>query len=252
MIDNLIGLVGDLFEGGRAKNKPGRKRPTFRDSRRALRTRRLRFCQVASLETLEPRALLSANFGQLAAAIDAGDPTPPSMPTNLVGQVSGNSAVNLSWSPSEDLESGIKEYHIFRAGSQVGTSLTTTFNDPNAPLGATFAYDVTAVNNDGLESLHSAPLSLTGYRDGVSPTPSYAGTQDTYIDGTEQEDHKIFGQQPIIKVDGKAPSDEQAGLIEWDLSGILPGSTVKNASITLNVTNAPPIACSVFRASVEA
>ena len=69
---------------------------------------------------------VSANSTFKTAA--AADTVPPSTPTGLTATAVSATQINLSWNPSTD-NVGVTGYQIFRNGTQVGTSTTTTFSD---------------------------------------------------------------------------------------------------------------------------
>src|ERR1044071_8173403 len=54
----------------------------------------------------------------------------PSVPTGLSATPVSQSQINLTWSASTDTGgSGLAGYRIYRGGTQVGTSATTSFSD---------------------------------------------------------------------------------------------------------------------------
>jgi fibronectin type 3 domain-containing protein len=87
------------------------------------------------------------------------DGTPPTPPTDLSATATSDPHVDLTWSASEDPESGVAEYRVFRDGSHVGTTATATYEDTDVDPGTTYEYTVTAINGQGLESDPSDPAS---------------------------------------------------------------------------------------------
>jgi hypothetical protein len=76
------------------------------------------------------------------------------------------------------------------------------------------------------------------FQDGVSPTPAYAGTRDTYI--SQDQPTTNFCSLPTLRVDGDDPPGtgrDLRTLLQWDLSAIPAGSEVKSATVAINVTN---------------
>ncbi len=71
-----------------------------------------------------PRPPLRPN-GPPISEKPVGDTTPPSSPTNLRVSTSGLYAVNMSWDPASDAESGIK-YYVYAIGT--GTTISTEGN----------------------------------------------------------------------------------------------------------------------------
>ena len=90
------------------------------------------------------------------------DTTPPSVPTNLAGQalLSPTSEISLTWTASSDPRSDVDHYVIYRNGSAIGTSTTTSYVDTTISAGTNYTYTVTAVNRDGYESAQSAVLGI--------------------------------------------------------------------------------------------
>jgi PKD repeat protein len=88
------------------------------------------------------------------------DTTPPSVPTNLAASGVTTTSATISWSPSSDPETGVKNYKVFRDGALVGSPSATSFTDSGLTPDTTYTYRVSAVNNVNLESAQSAPLSV--------------------------------------------------------------------------------------------
>lgn len=89
------------------------------------------------------------------------DTTPPTVPTGLGAAATSPTSVDLTWSASSDPESGVASYNIYRDGSPVGSSTTTSFTDTGVQGGITYSYQVSAVNGEGLESGRSTAASVT-------------------------------------------------------------------------------------------
>ncbi len=89
------------------------------------------------------------------------DTTPPTLPQNIIAIAQSESTINLTWEGSDDPESGISNYKIYRDDINVGQSTSTFFLDTGLSEGTTYTYEVTAVNGTGLESAKSVPVSAT-------------------------------------------------------------------------------------------
>jgi hypothetical protein len=87
-----------------------------------------------------------------------GDVTPPSVPKNLKAVVS-TSYVNLSWSASTD-SIGVSGYKIFRNGTYLNASLSTSYQDSGLNAG-TYTYAVAAYDATGNTSAQSASQTVT-------------------------------------------------------------------------------------------
>ena len=82
------------------------------------------------------------------------DTLPPTVPTNLAGQalLSPTAEISLTWSASSDPRSDVAYYEIYRDGSTIGTSTTTSYTDTTIAAGTNYTYTVAAVNRDGYQS----------------------------------------------------------------------------------------------------
>ena len=97
------------------------------------------------------------------------DATPPTVPQNLVATPLGTERIDLAWSASEDPETRVAEYRVFRDGSEVGTTAQTVYQDDGLSPATEYEYFVVAVNGDGLESQPSATASAKTF-DGTGPS----------------------------------------------------------------------------------
>ncbi len=101
-----------------------------------------------------------------------GDTTPPSVPTNLSADTTAGN-VKLTWAASTDTASGVKTYHVYRDGVEIGTPpTTTTITDPNVTAGTTYKYTVAAEDNAGNVSAKSSPPLSVQIDQGPPPPPS--------------------------------------------------------------------------------
>ncbi len=85
------------------------------------------------------------------------DHTPPSVPTGLKAVREGDKG-KLSWNPSEDNESGVDCYKIYRDGVCIDLSASASYEDA---VNGRHKYQVRAVNNNDLDSGKSAAVTLT-------------------------------------------------------------------------------------------
>jgi chitodextrinase len=89
-----------------------------------------------------------------------GDTDPPSVPTGLIVDSATVSAVDISWNASTDTQGVVASYRIFRDGTEVGTSTTTSFTDTTVQANKTYQYTVSAIDDAGNESNPSATLQV--------------------------------------------------------------------------------------------
>jgi chitodextrinase len=85
---------------------------------------------------------------------------PPTQPHNLTATGVTFDQVNLSWDASTDVSLPIS-YEVRRDGVLIDTVPDTTFSDTERTAGATYSYEVTALDAFGNASLPSAPLPVT-------------------------------------------------------------------------------------------
>lgn len=163
------------------------------------------------------------------------DQTPPSVPTGLsVAEAIAGGNVNLvlSWSPSVDAESGVKDYRVYRGGTLVATVTTPTYTDVSVSAASIAEYRVSARNADDAESTQSQTLYIAQLQDGVSSGGAYTGTADTWLN--ENNATQQNGADNAISIDGQNPLEE-LGLIRWDLAPIPAEAQVQRASLVLNI-----------------
>jgi hypothetical protein len=90
--------------------------------------------------------------------IDSGAPTVPG--AGGAAAVS-TSSVEVTWTPSSDIVSGVAYYAIYRGGSLIATSSTPTFTDSGLTPGQTYGYQISAFDRAGLESARTAVFAAT-------------------------------------------------------------------------------------------
>ena len=98
-----------------------------------------------------------------------GDTSPPTAPTGLSATAVSPGRVDLSWTASDD-DVGVTGYKIFRDGTQVGSSTTTSFADTTALPQTSYTYTVSAFDAAGNDSPPSDPASVTTPGDTTPPS----------------------------------------------------------------------------------
>src|SRR5215212_8825434 len=91
----------------------------------------------------------------LAACGELTGPASPSTPTNVVVTLASATSAAVSWTPSP-LNDGVISYSIYRNGTKVGESATTTFTDTGLAQQTTYVYSVAANCKGGIVSDRSA------------------------------------------------------------------------------------------------
>jgi phospholipase C len=136
------------------------------------------YTAAASGDSLDLRVFQQANAaaGQsfevdnLSLVTGSTDTTPPTVPTGVSATVNGPTEIDLGWSPSSDA-GGVSGYTIYRNGSPVGTSTTTSYTDTGLSAGTTYSYTVDAVDTSNNRSAQSSPpVTATTAADTTVPT----------------------------------------------------------------------------------
>jgi chitodextrinase len=89
-----------------------------------------------------------------------GDTQAPTAPTNLTAAAASSSQINLSWTASTD-NVGVTGYDIYRNGSQVGSSTSTSYSDTGLTASTAYSYTVKAKDAAGNVSAASSTASAT-------------------------------------------------------------------------------------------
>jgi len=92
-------------------------------------------------------------------------PPTPSVPTGLTGTVASATQINLSWNASTDNSGTVTGYNVFRSGTKVGTTASTSYSDTGLSVGNNYAYTVSAYDAAGNTSAQSSSISVS------TPTP---------------------------------------------------------------------------------
>ena len=90
----------------------------------------------------------------------ASDTTPPSTPDNLQATAISASQIDLSWDASTD-DVGVTGYMIYRDGTQIDTTASSTYQDTGLSASTSYMYTVSAIDGAGNESYQSLSASAT-------------------------------------------------------------------------------------------
>jgi len=102
------------------------------------------------------------------------DTTPPTVPTGLTATAVSSSQINVSWTASTD-NVGVTGYNIYRDGTEIGTSTTTSYFDTGLTASTTYTYNVSAFDAAGNTSAQSASASATTLASSGGGIPSALG-----------------------------------------------------------------------------
>jgi chitodextrinase len=105
-------------------------------------------------------SVTSAPTGVVTDASAPPAPTPPTSPTNVHVTSVSTTAINVAWGPST-AAGGLAGYDLYRNGTPVGTSMTTTATFSGLSCGTTANLAVDAYDNAGTKSTQSAVTAST-------------------------------------------------------------------------------------------
>ncbi len=122
-------------------------------------------------------------YGTPGAANLEIDRSPPTVPQNLSVQITLNPNVfALSWSASQEPQSYVAYYTVYRDGEFLTNTTTPSYNDTAVVPARVYRYTVVAVNRDGFASAPSAVLEAA-----IPGVSSYAVPDANHIDLTFTE-----------------------------------------------------------------
>ncbi len=103
-----------------------------------------------------------------AVAVSTADATAPSVPTNLQGTGASASQIDLTWTASTD-NVGVTGYRVYRNGSQVGTTASTSYSDTGLSEVTSYSYTVAAYDAAGNASAQCGAVAVSTL-DGTAPS----------------------------------------------------------------------------------
>lgn len=108
---------------------------------------------------------------------------PPSAPTNLQGTAVSPFQVNLTWTASAG-NNAPEGYNVYRGGTKVGTSKTTSYSDTGLDPNTEHNYVVKAFNAENVESLASNEVRIKTKQAPTGEGPHKAFPQHTAYTGS--------------------------------------------------------------------
>ena len=163
--------------------------------------------------------------------------TPNQPPVASISATStGGLTVFLDGSDSSDSDGSVVSWSwtLGNDGTALGEQISHTWSEPG-----TYSVTLTVTDNEGATGSTQQTINATdpnvgshSFQDGLFPTAGYAGTRDTKI--WSDRPVTMFGADPELEADG---DPEASILMAWDVSVIKPGTEIRSASITLNITN---------------
>ena len=198
------------------------------------------------------RALTPAEIqADMNAAVGGGggDTTPPSTPTNLSATAVSSSQVNLSWTASTD-NVGVAGYRVFRNGTSVGTSTTTSFSDTGLLAATTYSYTVAAYDAASNTSPPSTAVAVTTPTTPFDFTMSNGGSRSVVrgaaVSNTVTATLSSGATQPV--------SFQASGLPSGATAAFSPTSCSPSCTTTVTITTSvsTPIGTSTVTVTVTA
>ncbi len=110
---------------------------------------------------------LALSFDNSLTTQTLPDTTSPTVPAGVTATATSENQIQISWTASTDptgagqAVSGVSDYQIFRGGVSLGTTASTAYLDTGLTAGATYSYQVAAVDVAGNVSARSASVSAT-------------------------------------------------------------------------------------------
>ncbi len=108
------------------------------------------------------------------------DTTTPSTPDNLQVTAFSASQINLSWDASTD-DVGVTGYRIYRDGTQIDTTASSTYQDTGLSASTTYSYTVSAYDATANESAQSTAASDTT-QEGTSGSITWVNLVESLAD----------------------------------------------------------------------
>jgi YD repeat-containing protein len=103
----------------------------------------------------------ASNLGPASSnSFTTPDTQAPSVPTGLGGSAPNSSTVNLSWNASTD-NVAVTGYRVYRNGSHIGNSATTSYSDGGRTGSTTYSYQVAAYDAVPNVSAASSAINVT-------------------------------------------------------------------------------------------
>ena len=134
-----------------------------------------------------PTIYWAQNFG---ATDDSGsspppDTTPPSVPAGLTATAESSSRVSLRWNASTD-NVGVTGYRVYRNGTLLTTTTSTSYVDASAAPSTTYSYTVRAYDAAGNISEASTAVSVTTPEPPLPPTDTTPPSAPTGVTATAE------------------------------------------------------------------
>jgi glucose/arabinose dehydrogenase/PKD repeat protein len=150
----------------------------------------------------------------------------PSAPSGLTARAGDSTDVDLAWTAATD-NIGVTNYKVYRGSALLATTgAVTSFSDTTAVAGATYSYQVTALDAAGNESTPSNTATVT------TPQLTIRPEADARVE--EASPTLNFGTSTRLRVEGGVDPDIESYL-RFTVSGVT--GTLQSARLRLFVTD---------------
>ncbi len=122
----------------------------------------------------------AGNLSTASSAVSVKTPNPadtaaPNVPTGLLAVATSENQINLTWAPSTD-NIAVAGYNIYRGGTKIAASTTTSFGDGTVAANTSYTYTVSAYDGAGNASAQSAGATVKTPATTVPTPPTSGGT----------------------------------------------------------------------------
>jgi chitodextrinase len=182
-----------------------------------------------------------------------------STPPNLTATAVAAKQVNLAWSAASDTGGvGLAGYHVYRAGSLIGSTASTTYTDTTTLALTAYTYTVAAYDTAGDVSLQSnsasvttpaypppsPPTSLFAKAAGPPATVTVGWTAGLDTGGPGISGYKVYREGTQIGTPVTSPFTDTAPIVgdtytvaEYDTSG---NTSAQSAAVAVSTTPVAP------------
>ncbi|MER6923366.1 cellulose binding domain-containing protein, partial [Streptomyces spiralis] len=180
----------------------------------------------------EFQQLLQNAYPPVSGGGDPGTPdtTAPSAPTGLTVSGTTDTSVSLKWTAATD-NVGVTGYDVYRAGTKVGSTTSTSFTDTGLTASTAYTYSVKAKDAAGNVSAASAAVTATTQAGGgTGPGPGTGAFKVQYKNNdTAPGDNQIKPGLQLVNT-GTAPLDLSTVTLRYYFTGES-GSSTYNTSV---------------------
>jgi hypothetical protein len=185
------------------------------------------------------KAGLASSQSSDKVSVTTSASTPPSAPASLKATLSGSTA-SLTWSSSQG-ENPVAKYHVYSSGTEIGTSVTTSYSVKNLQAGKTYSYTVKAEDSTGQYSV-SSNAAVVEFKAEATPTPTpKASPSPQSTTSASPSPSPLYSSNGItlkkIKVGGEEFTAVPANVLQLEIGKIftLEGTATPGTKFVLSV-----------------